>query len=1071
MAHIVKINNPFEPYKETEVREHPGGISIATWLLENEGPDFRDFTRPTICIMDGRPVLRKNWASRTIQPNSVVNFVAVQGEPITIAYWVIAVLVVAAVAVALSLPKPTIPGELPEADPVFDFKGMRNQIRLGSPIEVPYGRNKLWPSYAARPYTQYINNEQYQFQLFCLGHGTFDDIDAFFEDTSINNFQDVDWEIVGPGEQLTLFPDNVLTSAEIASIELYGPNEAEYTGLSGPYILNPAGTLASKLEVDVSLPLGLFVGANDGSMNAIGMTALFEFQEIDDAGVAVGDWQELGSFHKVLATNTPQRYTISQDVTPGRYQVRGARVSLKDTSTKAANVLRWETARAFLPDTKDYGDVTLYALKTRASNNLNDNVSNRFNVIATRKLPIYDAGTETWSEPVATRGIIPAFCDLFRAEYGGQLADSRLDLEELWALHEIYEGLGWTFDWVFDQRGTLWESARVIARAGRAVPMLDISQITMIRDYEKTIPTAIYNQENIVEGTFRWDIQLAELDDYDGVEIEYIDPTTHLPETVKCLIGDDAGDNCEQIKFPGCKDRDRAYQEGIYIRLCRLHQRENITFETGLEGRIPRYGDLIKVVHDMPRWGQGGQVLSIVGTTVTLSEPPDFGDMVGTFKIGFRTKTGGVQGPYTVTPGATDNTVELEEAIDTSAFIFDYISERPLYYFGKENLEGTLCKIIGLTPSEDTVEIKAVVVTGTSVFECPYDPCVPPPPPDVNIPTSPPPNPTIPCLSVKSSINPLDPNKLKVSWEQAPGATIYHVEKSADNVTWADAGTTIGLWFEIDIIPGEQIFVRVKGVNDRTGASGGYCPVPDGNPGGPDSPPPPCDNDYMCLLQPVVPTLVSISCKSRGGTATLCGISEFVVASQPAKKYRRSVQSGTASGSYHHNDICGDPYLVETINCTYGVTCQYDPLTCAITLTGENRCVSSSGPDIVGVACQTTPFNPECGRDVEHTQTSSRTMLATIVCCPWSNPAYSFKAVSDDLRVDLQDEDTDEDALTRLKATLPAWDDIEWVPCLMLPCCASSWALRNALDPVDFDYPYLEGKSKIAVEGFTASGF
>jgi hypothetical protein len=41
----------------------------------------------------------------------------------------------------------------------------------------------------------------------------------------------------------------------------------------------------------------------------------------------------------------------------------------------------------------------------------------------------------------------------------------------------------------------------------------------------------------------------------------------------------------------------------------------------------------------------------------------------------------------------------------------------------------------------------------------------------------------------------------------------------------------------------------------------------------------------------------------------------------------------------------------------------------------------------------------------------------------------------------------------------------------MLPCCASSWALRNALDPVDFDYPYLEGKSKIAVEGFTASGF
>jgi sulfur carrier protein ThiS len=746
MATIVEINNPFEPMKETRVSEHPGGITIKEWLEQNGGlPRKQQF----VCIINGKHVPVTEWEFRRIAPDDVVNIVAQVGYNFLI-YAVIALVAAAAVAIALSVPKPTIPGQLPEADPVFDLKGQKNQIRLGSPIEVPYGRNRLWPSYAARPYNQYIGNDQYLFQLFCVGQGEYDDFDSYIEDTPLGNFPGVEWAIYPPGEPVVLFPDNVITSVEVTGVELFGSNQSEFAGESGPYVLNPANTDANRLEVDVVLPGGLYFAGSDGKLKPRTVTAEFEYQEIDDSGTPIGSWTVAFLFSQTLQTNTPQRFTLGVDVTPGRYQIRGMRTNVKDTDTNASDMLRWDGARAFLPSTKDYGDVTLYALKIRATNNLNDKSSSRFNTWATRKLPIYDSGTEIWSAPVATRSIVWAFCDVFRSAYGGRLDDEFFDLEALLALETVYDGLGWNFDFVFDQRIGVWEAAKVIARAGRAVPMLDISRVTMIRDYLQTVVSAVYNQENIVKDTFKLDTVFADQDEYDGVEMEFTNPNTGLPDYVKCLVGDDAGENCEQIKFPGCRDRNRAFEEGMYIRRTRLLQRQNITFETTLEGRVPKYGNLIKVIHDTPKWGQGGLVKSIVGTTVTLNEPVVF--TTGTHKIGFRTRLGVVIGPYTVTAGAAPNIVELDSPIYTGELLFDDNTNLPLFYFGKANEDGTICKIVGLAPGEDTVEVKAVVVDNSIYGDSDTPPTeivpvVPPPVPDV---------PVLLCSSVIARQNPLD---------------------------------------------------------------------------------------------------------------------------------------------------------------------------------------------------------------------------------------------------------------------------------------------------------------------------
>ncbi len=84
------------------------------------------------------------------------------------------------------------------------------------------------------------------------------------------------------------------------------------------------------------------------------------------------------------------------------------------------------------------------------------------------------------------------------------------------------------------------------------------------------------------------------------------------------------------------------------------YRRKLVTFQTELEGLIPTYGDLIAVVHDMPRWGQGGEIVGWNGETLVTSEPLEWTEGEGHF-IALRCPDGSLSGPYPVIPGEADD--------------------------------------------------------------------------------------------------------------------------------------------------------------------------------------------------------------------------------------------------------------------------------------------------------------------------------------------------------------------------------------------------------------------------------
>lgn len=812
MAHIIETTDPFRLGHDARRFVMPGGVTIRQ-LLEKHEPGFQEFKHPTYCIVNGRAKMRAEWDTYVVREDDVVCFIRMAGLP-AVAAWIWVAIAVVAVAAAVyvynSIPKPGSQAtNTPEADPVFDLKGQYNQVRLGNPIEVPYGRNRLWPSIGAREYNKYVNNEQYRYSLYCLGQGSYSIEAVQIEDTAIANFQNVTYEVYGPGQQVTLFPDNVVTSVEVGTIELLGPNEVGFA-VSGPFNANGSGTQTNHLEVDVAFPGGLYVANNDGTLGDLTVTALFEYRKIDDAGTPIGAWTTLASVSKTLRTNTPQRFTFELDLPSGRYQVRGQRTSLKNTDAKASNTLQWVALRAFLPSTKDYGNVTMVAVKAKATNNLNDSAARRFNIIATRKLRTWNPSTQTWGPEVATRSLVAAFCDAFQADYGGQLEDSYLALADLWALDATLEAAGIHFDYVFDQKSTVWETARIIARVARAVPMLNGSQVTIIRDVPKTLPTAIFNQECIVEGSFSWDMKLAGVDEYDGVEVTYTDQNTWKEETMTVLVGDDAGDNLEQIKIPGCCDRTRTFREAYYYRAGKKYVRENFTFRTGFEGYLPAYGDLVGVSHDLPRWAQGGMVLSVDGSRTVLALSQEVTVAAG-YVIGLRKKDGTLAGPYAVSAGTDAAHVVLGSALP-DLFYFDGAHEGPMFLLGPSAEWSKLCVVTGLRPGDDdTVEVQSVPYDGR-LFD--GDALLPPPLDGSGVPEAPDDLPAVTGLTV--ALVPNTPQAALVSWQMALGAKSYVVQVSHDNANWETVATPDTNYAQINVLAG-HLYVRVAAVNVGAG--------------------------------------------------------------------------------------------------------------------------------------------------------------------------------------------------------------------------------------------------------------
>ena len=113
--------------------------------------------------------------------------------------------------------------------------------RIDGAIPEHFGRLLCYPDFAAAPYVEYAGNEQYLYQLMCVGTGEYDIEAIRVEDTAIDNFEEIEYEVVLPYNAVNLFPTAVSTSVEVSG------QEATTSTTLGPFTANAATTVANRI--------------------------------------------------------------------------------------------------------------------------------------------------------------------------------------------------------------------------------------------------------------------------------------------------------------------------------------------------------------------------------------------------------------------------------------------------------------------------------------------------------------------------------------------------------------------------------------------------------------------------------------------------------------------------------------------------------------------------------------------------------------------------------------------------------------------------------------------------------
>jgi len=898
--------------------------------------------RPVVCVFNGEPLLRCDWDRSVLVTDNVQFVVMPQGggakkllrAVALIALSVIAPIVAPIIGGALGITSAIgislisaglviagsflinalLPPETPgardpiSASPTYSLSAQGNSARLLEPIPRLYGRHIIYPDFASQPYATYEGNDQFLYQLFCLGVGEYDVEEVRIEDTTLwdsvdgfsASFSDVQMEIIPPGGGVTLFPAAVLTSVEVGGQEALcidaertvdfatarvtmstadqdekldyiavgdelvitgsaavdgtytvvgtsgtgewvevdgdlGTTTGEAVNLNtiswiGPFTANPADRDTDKLQVDIIYPRGLYYANDEGDLTNLSLSVRVQARAIDGAGDPTGSWVTLEDYEHTKKTPTPQRVTRTYNLTLGRYEVRLRRLTNKRADTRYANDVQWGSLRAFIPDNNTFDDVTLMAVVMRATNQLTDQSSRRFNTIQTAKVPVWD-GT-TWSANQATRNPAWAAADILRNDiYGAGLPDSRIDLQALLSLADKWTTRGDKFDAVFDRKQTLWTSLVQSLMVGRAQPLLIAGKVSFVRDEAHEITRGVMTPRNIIRGSFETTHILYDEDSPDAVIIEYYDERTWERNEVLCKIDGSTEENPARIQMFGVVNRTHAWREGIYQAAVNLYRRVFASLTTEMEGRLLIRGDSVAVSHDMARWGQSAEVETWdAGTRILgLSEPVDDTTTV----VGLSDRRGKLWGPVVVASVSADGFSITLDAGDLSA-VEGLMGVIPVYLGLEQEPTRAMCgtldtysrkfKVVGSTPDKGGTVQMVLTNDDPRVYEADLGT-----PPDEVSPYGPGTVPTAPVVSGLSvSQNPSSPSSpvlLDASWNAAAGATSYLLQVSPDGVTWNSIydGPLTSTQFTTDAGP---VYVRVFGIGEFRGPAAVPNPTP-----------------------------------------------------------------------------------------------------------------------------------------------------------------------------------------------------------------------------------------------------
>lgn len=377
----------------------------------------------------------------------------------------------------------------------------------------------------------------------------------------------------------------------------------------GPFLSCPDGETTNCIELNLNFQNGLAKYNSKGKKKSQTVGLYIQYRI---AGTT--NWTTL-ELSYTRSIEDQIGFTRVINVSSGQYEVRMRR---KDPPAGGStrDQVYWQALRARLPKRPtSYADITTIALSVRTGNRLGAQSDRRINVTPTRQ---YDGDV--------SRSISGALYHVLKSL---GYSDSEIDANAINSLESSYwTPRGETFDFSTTDSISALDMLKTITNSGMSYFLLSDGLASVGREGIKPWTGMITPQESTAELTTSF--KSPNEDDYDGVDVTYINELTWAEETVQCrLNGKPTPIKVENFQLDGVLNQDRAYRIGMRRLLGYQLQRLSHDTSTEMDALCYQYMDRIILSDDIP----GSQTLSCLienmsydtnTITLYLNEAPDW---------------------------------------------------------------------------------------------------------------------------------------------------------------------------------------------------------------------------------------------------------------------------------------------------------------------------------------------------------------------------------------------------------------------------------------------------------------
>lgn len=528
------------------------------------------------------------------------------------------------------------------------FSGTNNEVRQYGAVPCVLGEYVFYPPHAALPYSEIVNKQSYVRLLLDLGYGNLDVQDikigsydpSFFPNTTYaigtnpaGFVQDVFEDQVN--NQLadgTTYLETTPPGTNEIHVDIHYPmgfwNEYSNGAVSGNFdwleieyrditagptftpLQDPANHAAVSFDYDAaqpntppSFPL---VGVSFKDIDT-GWPDKYVEQEIYDGDPTIGPVKKY-IIIRGPDNKSPFISTFKWKVPTGTYEVKVKRVKVGPESFTGTEVWTqtegyWGTLRSIkyngatnLPTTK----LAIRIPATVQSNGVIDKISCKVK----QQIEVWDGAAWTVG-PTKNPAWIFRWLLKDCPANPRHIPTSRIDEATIKLWGAECDAKGFTFSAVVDETSTMFDILTEVAAAGRATFTVKDGKYSVVRDVQQSTPVQHFTPRNSNEFVGNRSFT----DEIHALKVRFTNPNANWQQD-EMIVYDDGYTSANATKFetmdlPGIVNPDHAWKLARYhLAVGRLRQNE-YSFKTDVENLVCNRGDLIKVAHDVPRWGLG----------------------------------------------------------------------------------------------------------------------------------------------------------------------------------------------------------------------------------------------------------------------------------------------------------------------------------------------------------------------------------------------------------------------------------------------------------------------------------